>query len=204
MIALFLVCAVLICITILLFLPVEIRVHYEHVKEDDNGFLELRYLHGLIRLRRELTKVQAGMTNEGPTIHVHGEKSAHNHSKEVISASGILNHWKSIRERFRTSLPILRRTARHLRIHELEFEAAVGMHDAVATGMTVGAMYAVTTGLFGAVSHACRLQTSPKVHIQPVFNQPLLSVKTHSIMRIPLGYAISAGIRLLLAWKRRT
>ncbi|MFB5191209.1 DUF2953 domain-containing protein [Alicyclobacillus fastidiosus] len=206
MIWLLIILAVLICLAILLLLPVEIRVHYEHVQEDDQGMIELRYLGGLVRIKRELTKVQVGVTDNGPAVGVKTESKA-DASHGIFSAADLTQVFRELGpllDFMRISSRIIRRSARHVHVRFIQLEANVGFPDAVVTGTSVGVLYMLLESIFGYLGQFCRLQQVPSIAIHPVFNQFVLQVRTQSIMSIRLGYAISAGIRLLLAWKRRT
>ncbi|GMA60693.1 DUF2953 domain-containing protein [Alicyclobacillus fastidiosus] len=206
MIWLLIILAVLICLATLLLLPVEIRVRYEHFQEDDQGIIELRYLGGLIHIKRELTKIQVGVTDNGPAVGVKTESKA-NESHGIFSAADLAQVFRELGpllEFMRISSRIVRQSARHLHVRFIHLEANVGLSDAVVTGTSVGVLYMVLESLFGYMGQFCRLRQVPSIAIHPVFNQFVLQVRTQSIMSIRLGYAISAGIRLLLAWKRRT
>ncbi|GEO25732.1 hypothetical protein AAC03nite_15170 [Alicyclobacillus acidoterrestris] len=206
MIWLCIVLAVLICLAMLLLLPVEIRIHYEHLQEDDRGTLEIRYLFGLVHLKRELTKMKVGITDEGPTVGANTESDKHA-SKRMLSAAELPDVFRDLRSIWnfrRTAGRILGRFGRHLHVQVITLEANVGFTDAVLTGTSIGFLYMVVEMVFGCVSQYCRLHQVPTVAIHPVFNQSVLQVRTQSIMKVRLGYAISAGIRLLVAWKRRT
>lgn len=206
MVWLILTCVVLLCI-LLLYLPVEVRAHYEHWKQDDQGFLEVRFLYGLIRYRRELTGIQTHVTDGGPTVSVKQEANNKKDSEKAVSTSDVAGLFTKLRPMLdfaRASKRILKRLFRHVYVHELQLEANLGLSDAAVTGATIGFLYTVIETLLGYTTRLWKYRTTPEVEIRPVFNQTLFHIKTQSIMRVRLGYAITASIRLFLAWRRRT
>lgn len=202
----FLICIILVCMLLLLYMPLEIHLRLEHWDEG-HGFVELRYLFGLIRIRRELTSVKAGLTTEGPTIGVQAEAKNQQKTHKVISLSdvaGFLGGVGPLYSFVKRLTRIIKRFTRRVCVHELLVEANVGLMDAAFTGMAVGALYAVIDTAVGYSSSLCQYRTTPQVNVRPVFNQTLFHVRINGIMRVRIGYAISAGIQLFWVWKRRT
>lgn len=206
-IALAIVLFIVVSIVFLLCMPVEIRVHFERVNSDDHGSFEMKTLFGLVRIHRELTEISTSFSSEGPTVHVQAKTENQSTPETSLSASDVLHLLKYMRTALafgRKTLHILKRTGRHVHVREMNFEANVGLSDAVFTGIAVGLLYAAIEGVFGWLSHSLRFDNMPHVRIRPAYNQMRFHVKAESIMHVRFGYAISACIRLVMAWKRRT
>lgn len=199
--------ALLVLIAIVLLLPVDIYVKYERVRSDDRGSVEVRTLLGLVLLRRELTKLSSDVTSSGPAVRAEAGPPDQPKSEGDFSATEVpklAENFRSLWHFVKESVHIARETLRHVRVRELRVEANVGLADTVNTGITVGVMYALLETAFGWLSYQCRFDGPPSVQVQPVFNERAFSVRTKGILRIRMGHAITAGIRLLFAWKRRT
>ncbi|WP_067617755.1 DUF2953 domain-containing protein [Alicyclobacillus acidiphilus] len=208
MVWIFLIAAAVIALfAIVLMLPVDIHVQYERVRANDKGSVEIRTLLGLVRLRRELTEVTAGMSSEGPAVRAEAGPPGKEKQDDALTTKELPKLTDQVREIWqfaRASLGIARRTLRYVRVRELRVEAHIGLTDSVYTGVSVGLLYAILETAFGWLSYRCHFDDKPDVHIQPVFHQNAFQLRTKSILRIRMGHAISAGIRLLFAWKRRT
>ncbi|GLG01017.1 hypothetical protein Alches_10560 [Alicyclobacillus hesperidum subsp. aegles] len=204
---LLIVLALLVLVFLFLCLPVEISLAYERVHADDSASIEIRTLLGLVRVRRELTKLEATQTEGGPAVVAHG-KAGHDGPTDEggVSTADVPRRWDQIREFvafIKRALHIAKNTSPHIHIYNLRVEAHVGVNDSVQTGMLVGTMYAAISTFLGWLSHQCKFVDRPYIQVRPAFHQTLFHLRTQSILRIRMGYVISAGIRLLVAWKRR-
>ncbi|GMA55792.1 hypothetical protein C7445_11199 [Alicyclobacillus sacchari] len=204
---LLIVLALLALVVLFLCLPVEISLDYERMHADDSASIEIRTLMGLVRVRRELTKLEATQTEDGPAVVAHGKQGHDGATDEGgVSAADVPRRWDQIREIvgfIKRALRIAKHTSPHIHIYNVRVEAHVGVNDSVQTGMLVGTMYAGISTFLGWLSHQCKLVDRPYIQVRPAFHQTLFHLRTQSILRIRMGYVISAGIRLLVAWKRR-
>lgn len=194
-------------LVILFYMPVDIRVYFERMNSDDKGSLELKTLFGILRMRRQLHEVTTDVTSNGPTVRVKASSKDQEASEGSLSLGQLpqmLKYIGSAAAVGRRMLPILNRTCRRIHVKEISFDADIGLSDAVYTGVAVGMAFAIIEGIFGWLSHHTQFEEMPHVRIHPAYNQKVFQVRTEGIMRIRFGYAISASIRLWLAWKRRT
>lgn len=195
-------------IVCLMLIPIEIRIMFHHVHSDDGGVLEVRYLFGLIKLKRELSQISAHPSDKGATISTSTAKSSSVTGGQArtahVEVTDLLTQLDDIFSRVLQSKPILKRLAKHLHILKFHFDAALGVEDATFTGVAVGTAHMVMQTLVGWMSWRCRFHSRPKIQVEPVYQGMAFDVQFESIIHVRLGYAISAARKLLIVWKRRT
>lgn len=206
---------VVILLLALLWLPVSVRVQYQRKNGDDEGFLSVRWLFGLVHLSRRLTQMDATLTSSGPTIRVTHQTGQPNHSRGTsergkehhqLSAGEVWNfllewpRWVSVAEKAK---PILLRLLRHVHVRRLHWAIKLGTGDAVTAGLGCGAAWAVTGSLLGALSHVCKFERIPDIKVEPDFHKARFDTSLECILRVRAGYAIHAGLGLIRVWRRR-
>jgi hypothetical protein len=188
--------------------PVVVQVQFQRIAGDDEGEVSVRYLYGLVRIKRSLSMLNARFTNEGPQLHVHHEGAMDpNHKKEkVISASDMWEVIKNLSkwiDFFHAILPIVRHFWSKVHIRHLNLNLSIGTGDAVFTGVAVGALFGIANLALGTSSRHTVFDVTPQIEIQPNFHQLEFQIDFRSIIRVRAGYAISAALRLFFVWKRR-
>ncbi|MBJ6363476.1 DUF2953 domain-containing protein [Paenibacillus sp. GCM10012307] len=96
----------------------------------------------------------------------------------------------------------LRKTLSHVRIASWEWNTTVGAGDAVWTAMTTGMLWSAQTALLGVLSQFMRLTVEPQTRVQPLYNQTYFSTEWSCIAKMSFGYAILAGLKLLVRIKK--
>ncbi len=96
----------------------------------------------------------------------------------------------------------LRRTLSHVRITSWNWSTIVGTGDAVWTAMTTGMLWSAQTSLLGVLSQFMRLTAEPHMKVQPLYNQTYFSTEWSCIAKMSFGYAILAGLQLLVRIKK--
>ncbi|MNP50215.1 hypothetical protein D3C76_1444640 [compost metagenome] len=82
---------------------------------------------------------------------------------------------------------------------ELEWSTNVGLDDAVHTATLTGALWGVKATLVGWLTGYIRLTKRPKLFVVPEFGgKPLFSTEIRCIAEIRCGYAIYAGLVLIV------
>lgn len=93
----------------------------------------------------------------------------------------------------------LKSTLRRLSVVSLEWSTNVALHDAAHTATLTGALWGVKATLIGWLTHQLSLRQRPKLFVVPVFGSPpLFTTKLFCIAEIRCGYAIHAGLVLIV------
>lgn len=196
---------ILVCLTLL---PIEIRIKFHHIRSDDGGVVEIRYLFGIVRVKRELNQISAHPSEKGAAITTSTTAPSSvgddKNQTSAIEVTQLLGNLHNILANLRRSAPILKQLSKHLHIVKFDFDAALGVNDAVYTGMAVGTAHIGIQGFIGWMSRHCRLRSRPKVQIEAIYQGTAFDVQFESIIQVRLGYAISAVRKLFIVWKRRT
>ena len=211
-------------VTILVWLPLHVEFEFRRIKSDDHALLEVKYLFGLIRWRRQLLEVESKPTDEGPALsvqHVNVEGEAGVHSEQSSSGSAksapvseaqvstldlwvFLRRWRTWKWAYEQSKPAMLRFLRRLVFRQLSIDWTIGTSDVVTTGVAYGSAWATTMSLLGPLSGVAHFDQSPRVNITADFQRPRFEGATTCILEVRLGYAILAGLRLLRVWRRVT
>lgn len=209
MILLIVLLLVVILVGLLYYVPVSVQLRYKRSAEDDSGQLDVRWLYGIVHIKRRLFAVDTGIGKNGPSLQVVHQK-ANTSSGEQAKHSFTFAHVKRFLrdlpewQRLFTQLsPVLRRLLRRVHMQKLEWTTLVGTGDAVSCGMTCGAAWAATSTLVGVVSHILVFDRAPQLSVQPDFQRARFDTSIDCILRVRAGYAIGAGFRMIRLWRRR-
>lgn len=199
---------VLLFVILLAILPVEVRMHYEHVNGDDSGELQIRYFFGIVHLTRTLSQISIKATDGGPAMQVNGSSETEPGDKQkTVSTNdvmGFLKHFSRWRQIGRELLPVVHQFLTHIRVKQAKVESLVGTGDVIRTSMLVGAAWAILGTFFGFATTHCRFDSPPRIQLAPDFNERSIKVRLAGIFRVKAGYAIIVAIRVFQVLKRRT
>lgn len=187
----------------LLICPITVEISYSREENQDKGELHIRYLLGLIHIHRFLQELQTKTTEEGPAIQIHSNNQERT-KKHSLTLKEFVENFRPWMDFIKESTPLFKSLLSHVFIKQSIFKANIGTGDAVTTGLSTGAVWSIISPLLGYLSTHSHFEQNPDIQIQPNFQQKLLQIHLYGIMKIRAGYAIKAGIRVLLAWKRRT
>lgn len=214
-------CIVVVLLGFLAWLPLRVRVWLNRQQGDDEGLLEVVYLFGLLRWKRQLFSVQTQSSQEGPSISVNhgpsaestkelpqsktstsGGAKSHNHTEltaeEVWRFVKQWSHWKEVFDRFR---PIFRQLLKRTWFRQLHVQLTVGTSEVVSTGLAYGAIWSLVSGFLAPITYWSNFPDEPQVNILADFQQAKLEGFAKCILEVRLGYAIFAGLRLARVWK---
>jgi hypothetical protein len=202
--------AVIVCLVVIMLwsAPVVVQVTFSRLDGDDEGKVFVRYLYGLVRVKRSLSMLNARMTEKGPQLHVHheGAMNPKNKKEKVITASDIWNVLRNLPrwiDSIQAMIPIFRRFWHKVHIRHLSIKVMAGTGDAVSTGLLVGLLFGFVHLALGTSSRHTTFDEIPQIEIQPNFNHLEFQIQFSGIIRVRAGYAISAALRLFFVWKRR-
>ncbi|WP_219836488.1 DUF2953 domain-containing protein [Paenibacillus sp. R14(2021)] len=188
--------------------PVIIRGHVKRIGDDDDAELRIRALLGLVHyhwqmpvmklkgmgmdLKHELTAENISDANKNSAM-------KHVNSKTIMQylawARTMLTQTDDLLGWVRTSLG-------HVHVTEWKWTSVVGTGDAMWTAMVTGMVWSVKTTAIGIISQLIRLDADPQLAVQPVYQEAHFSTEGQFTAKISVGYAVYAGLRLLLQIKR--
>ena len=197
-------------VTILLALPLRIRIDYTRKHKEDQGRIEIRYLFGWLRWHRELTGLRTKATDEGPAIqadHTGAPKSAADkRRRRTTTAQDMLRdirHWPKWLRLMEQLLPIVKRVLRRMNVRSMRIHLTVGTGDRVTSGVACGATWAMLSVGAGALTQLCQFDRAPDLAVNGDFERPRFAADISCIATIRAGYVIGAVFRGLSVWRRR-
>ncbi|HZG82947.1 MAG TPA: DUF2953 domain-containing protein, partial [Brevibacillus sp.] len=106
--------------------------------------------------------------------------------------------YQSLLKRFRDVQPVMKHFFKRIRCTKLEWHTTMGTGQADETGALTGIIWSIKSMIVGVVSHTLSFRTMPRMSVQPVWNQPLLRTQIQCNLRLYVGDALLAGIKILL------
>ncbi|WP_141501014.1 DUF2953 domain-containing protein [Paenibacillus luteus] len=187
---------------------VVIKGHLKRVGSDDDAELNIKALYGIIRyrykvpiilftgtsvqLQEQVTKAKAGIdTWKQYNEEIDAEKIARSIDKfkHLLHVTRNLTGWA-------------RKTLTKVHLLEWNWTTFVGTGDAMWTAMTTGAVWSVKTSIIGLLSQMLKLKTEPKMNVQPIYQGAAFRTEWSCIAQIRFGYAILAGLQLLVRMRK--
>ncbi|RJE89997.1 DUF2953 domain-containing protein [Paenibacillus sp. 1011MAR3C5] len=198
----------LLAVIVVLSSPVVINGFVRRIGENDDAELSVKALFGLIRYRYKVPF----MSMDGLAVNV----------DEQVSASGAgLNTWKEFNdkidpdkvvstiEKYKQILRLtkdlkgwIKDTLARVHLTEWRWTTSLGTGDAMWTAMATGAVWSVKTGILGLLSQMVHVKSGPVMEVHPNFSQPAFRTEWSCIAQIRFGYAILAGLQLLVRMKK--
>lgn len=204
---LYIVCAILIFLLLLMLYPLEIHAHFRRKAKDDLLLLEIIIIPNLWIHRIEVPlieleggkipslKVKAEM--EGPGKGTMSEsKSKLDFSPEFIShvLHNIIPYYKLMSCQFKSVKFMLKPWI----IKSFSWKTSFGTGDAAATGIAAGVLWSAKYLLWKKFTILFNVQTQPIMNVCPDFHNSKLEVEIDGIFASPLGNIIIASIK---AWR---
>lgn len=189
--------------------PIVITANVKKVGNNDDAELKCKALFGLIRYRYKIPM----MKFTGMSVKV----------EEQVSASNAgINTWKQFNdeidadkvessiEKFKQILQLTRDlkgwvkgTLSRVRLVEWKWTTTIGTGDAMWTAMATGAVWSIKGSIIGLLSQMVQVQHEPEMKVTPQFQRAAFATEWSCIAQIRFGYAILAGLQLLVRMKKR-
>jgi hypothetical protein len=196
----------LLLLIVLLWQPSSFELEYWREGKDDRLLIYFRGPFGLIFQRFEISVADLVLTHSGPAINYQqeprealGEKTHTVSSKIAFSKTKKLRAaWRKLRPAWEAYAPAANYLLRHVHLQALTWETRLGMQDAAATGMLVGAVWAAKGALLTWLQRYFPVQGErSSVTVSPYFNRAYFSTFFHCIFTIRLVHVINVQLRLL-------
>lgn len=187
---------------------VVINGHVRKIGNNDDAEVRIRALFGLLKFKYEIPMA----TIEGMSIKVQEEVSTKNagidswkkyndeiNPEKVASA---LDKMKQVLALTRDLTGWLKKTMTKVELTRWSWSTSVGTGDAMWTAMATGAIWSVQSSVLGILSQFVQVKAEPVMAVQPIFNRSAFATEWSCIAQIRFGYAILAGLQLMLRVKK--
>lgn len=186
---------------------VRVAVTYVRLGANDHLVLDVSVWFGLIRRKYDIPVMKWMTTDSGPTFAMNVRKSGEpEHNGHVFIDEKAIRRWMRVAKEWRKKVhdlyPILRWILRRFRLERVEWHTALGIGDAAATGTLTGLVWGVKSVILSTVSHYVTLRAIPRMSVQPVWNGNIVRTRFRCILTFRIGYAIVAGVRILLKLRK--
>jgi hypothetical protein len=198
----------LLILTVILTSPVVINGQLRRIGNNDDAEIKVKALYGIIRYRYKVPIIQF----TGNSIEM---------KKQVSNTNAGINTWKQFSdeldadkvvssiERMNLMLKMtrdlngwIRHTLTKVRLVEWNWSTSVGTGDAMWTAMATGLVWSVQTSILGLLSQMVKINAEPKMDVQPIYQKATFTTEWSCIAQIRFGYAILAGLQLLVRIKK--
>lgn len=183
-----------------------VRAHivYSRESEDDDFYVQIKALFGAIRYRYSLPTIKFEGLKQGVSLET--EKTTNipmPDSKDHINVNRkvIVSRYEQFRELISHVLGFHRwliSTLKHTHCSQISWITNVGLDDAAETAITTGMIWGLKTSILGIIFNHIQLEAQPQLAVVPQFNDPQFQTHFDCIIRIRLGYAMLAGLHLLV------
>lgn len=193
------------------FSSVRIGIHYRRKSHDDRIGLDVRALYGLVHLRFEIPIIKLKALSAKAEVKMEAEAGSSGpplaEKRQTITPNTLMRWHHIARKTLREVhglIDWLKQTLRWIQCERIFWQSKIGTGDAAETGILTGLIWGVKSTFLGSILRYVSLNTLPIVNVIPLYNQRYLSSEFECILRIRVGHAMLAGIRLLpRIWKAK-
>jgi hypothetical protein len=200
--------AFLFLLTIIFFTTIRVTVHLIRKGKDDKVRTNIKAWFGLINIRTEVPIVRMSDDLSGTEYQMEMESPNEKLEKltfkmkpaELLQIQHRIYQWI---KKVHALHHIMKRLLKGIRLEQLEWRSSIGTGDAAQTGTLSGISWGVKSNIIGLISNYLTLRTIPRIHIEPLFQEKKLETELKCMIRFRIGYAILAGIRIVLNLRKR-
>jgi hypothetical protein len=198
---------------IIWFTSVRIQIVYKREAENDRLEIEVSVYKRLLRYRSTVNLLQIESLSKGVKVL----------QKLDVGQASKMSETKSKRKRWITPhtvyqwqqkfirllrnvhdlRQILRKVLKSVHGEVLEWRTHIGLGEASATGAVVGAVWTVKSAIVALLAQYISLYTRPKLDVWPDFQREMLEVHFLCILRLRVGHAIIAVIRIAVHYLQK-
>ncbi|MHA6483844.1 DUF2953 domain-containing protein [Paenibacillus sp. strain BS8-2] len=182
--------------------------HIKRVGSDDDSEVRIRGLFGLMQIKYKIPFA----TIDGMSIKLQNEVSMNNAGmgskkefKDEINPDKVmtvLDKLKQVLALTRDLTGWFKKTLNKVQLTEWKWSTSIGTGDAMWTAMATGAIWSVQSSVLGILSQVVQVKAEPWMEVQPIFSRSAFVTEWSCIAQIRFGYAILAGMQLLLRVKK--
>lgn len=193
------VCFVLFFI-LLIYMRITVIFQYRHHENKDYVMVKIIFLHGLVRLKKELSYVSLSKdlkSVEMKTTEGEKKKWTLEHTKKTIK--DMQKFVREMEDVYRTMRTLLQ----SVHVKKLEWTTSFGVADAYTTALLSGALWTIKGTVQALLYQFCQVEKRPVFSVHPHFSNFMFSVMIEGIVSIRLGQAIKVAYRFVKRNVRR-
>jgi len=211
-------------ICLLFFLPVQFRLYYKRVAEDDHLLFEMKFLGGLLKRRWEVSLIQLVMNGIKRKVNKQGRWFGFNvetSSEEMnpLFGNNSSRGWGEFFHRYshfglgmtlltyflpakyQNWLLVAGRLEKRGKFHRLEWVTALGTGDAALDAVCYGFAWAVKATFVASLGQQYGFAKPPRISVVPDFQRARFDTVFDCIFRVKLGYIIIAALITRLRYR---
>lgn len=180
-----------------------IKVYLDFVQEnrDNQVIIKVKMLYGLIRLKKELDKIEFakkeeeidGKVENELEVEVNSESDSNQkEKKDFINVRRQIDKSTEMLKKYRNVINYL---ISRINFKDIYWRTEIGFGDAALTGMSIGIINILKGNVY-AILHNIKIKPK-KIYFKvvPNFNREILKTDIHSIFKVKIGYIIIAGLK---------
>lgn len=180
------------------------QIVYSRNSEDDNFYVLIKALFGAFRFRYAVPSINFEGLKKG--VSIDREESTNipvpdkNHHV-TVDRKYIVNRYEKSKELVGHVLGFnrwLMSTLKRTHCSQISWVTDVGLDDAAETAITTGMIWGIKTSILGILFNQIKLEAQPQLAVVPHFNHAQFRTSFECIIKIRLGYAMLAGLHLLV------
>ncbi|GED12218.1 DUF2953 domain-containing protein [Aneurinibacillus migulanus] len=202
--------SIVIIVTIIWFTSVRIQIEYKRASENDRIDVEVSAYKRLIKYRFTVNLLQIESLSRGVQVSKEAEAGQAMETKRKkkmwITPRTIQRYqrkYAQLLHNVRDLHHIFRQTLKCVHGEVIEWRTNVGLGEASATGAAIGAVWFAKSLLIALLAHYISLHTRPRLYVFPEFQREVLDMHLLCILRLRMGHAIIAVIRIAVHYFRK-
>lgn len=199
---------VLLAAVAVLMSPIVVNGYVKRVGKNDDAEISVKALYGLIQFRYKVpimkwsgmaVKMEEQVSAKSAGIDTWKQFEDEINADKVVRA---IDKMKDILHMVKDLTGLMKKTMMHVKLTDWRWSTSVGTRDAMWTAMATGAVWSIKTSILGVLSQMMQVKNHPNMSVHPNFNHPSFTTEWSCIAQIRLGYAILAGLQLLVRMKK--
>lgn len=183
-----------------------VHVRFLFSKDDDNERLlvDFKTLFGLLRYRYEIPVIKfrwlEGVTTQTEQVDRNEAKKL-KEQNSMITRKTVMHFYKKtklLEANVAGFSKWLTDSLSHVHCTKVRWVTNIGIGDAAETAVITGMAWAIKTSFLGFIFKFIDLNTMPQLAVNPQYNRPQFSTELLCILKFRLGYAIIAGLLLIV------
>jgi hypothetical protein len=188
---------------IIWFTSVRIQIVYKREAENDRLEIEVSAYKRLLRYRFTVNLLQIQSLSKGVKV---SQKPDVGQASKWITPHTVYR-WQQKFTRLLRNVhdlrQILRKVLKSVHGEVLEWRTHIGLGEASATGAVVGAVWTVKSAIVALLAQYISLYARPKLDVWPDFQREMLEIHFLCILRLRVGHAIIAVIRIAMHYLQK-
>lgn len=186
---LFVIGLLLLAALLVLFSVIRVRVWTMRSGENNDDEIEVSVsaLYNLVRYTVRVPVVQLKPIVQGIALKVHSKKSGGASKKEEYTlpeARRTMDKIRTLLHHMNHYKDWLAGTLHHIHVTKLHWETRVGLGGAPETALSSGVLWSMKGTVIGQISRWVKLDRSPEIIVEPVFQQSMFHMKTDVRIRV--------------------